>query len=105
MYDYAHPLEDAHEHVTHSLCTLEFEAHRPLYDWVIDNCPVPARPRQIEFAKLLLTYTLISKRNLLRLVKEGVVDGWDDPRMPTLAALRRRGFRPKPSASFAVRSG
>jgi glutaminyl-tRNA synthetase len=105
MYDYAHPLEDAHEHVTHSLCTLEFEAHRPLYDWVIDNCPVPARPRQIEFAKLLLTYILISKRNLLRLVKEGVVDGWDDPRMPTLAALRRRGFPPEAIREFCRQIG
>ncbi|MFN0125669.1 MAG: glutamine--tRNA ligase/YqeY domain fusion protein [Verrucomicrobiales bacterium] len=92
MYDYAHPLEDAKELVTHSLCTLEFEDHRPLYDWVIENCPVPAKPRQIEFAKLQLTYILLSKRNLRRLVEDGVVDGWDDPRMPTLAALRRRGY-------------
>jgi glutaminyl-tRNA synthetase len=105
MYDYAHPLEDAHEHVTHSLCTLEFEAHRPLYDWVIEHCPVPARPRQIEFAKLSLTYTLMSKRNLLRLVKEGVVDGWDDPRMPTLAALRRRGFPPAAIREFCRQIG
>jgi len=100
MYDYAHPLEDAKELVTHSLCTLEFEAHRPLYDWVIENCPVPAKPRQIEFAKLQLTYTLISKRNLRRLVEEGVVSGWDDPRMPTLAALRRRGLPPEAIREF-----
>jgi glutaminyl-tRNA synthetase len=100
MYDYAHPLEDAKELITHSLCTLEFEAHRPLYDWVIDHCPVPAKPRQIEFAKLQLTYTLISKRNLRRLVEDGVVDGWDDPRMPTLAALRRRGYPPAAIRAF-----
>ncbi len=100
MYDYAHPLEDAKELVTHSLCTLEFEDHRPLYDWVVDNCPVPARPRQIEFAKLQLTYTLMSKRNLRRLVEEGVVAGWDDPRMPTLAALRRRGYPPEAIRAF-----
>ena len=105
MYDYAHPLEDAKELVTHSLCTLEFEAHRPLYDWVIENCPVPAKPRQIEFAKLQLTYTLISKRNLRRLVEEGVVDGWDDPRMPTLAALRRRGFPPEAIRAFCQMIG
>jgi glutaminyl-tRNA synthetase len=105
MYDYAHPLEDAKELVTHSLCTLEFEAHRPLYDWVIDHCPVPAKPRQIEFAKLQLTYTLMSKRNLRRLVEEGVVDGWDDPRMPTLAALRRRGFPPAAIRAFCHQIG
>jgi glutaminyl-tRNA synthetase len=105
MYDYAHPLEDAKEGVTHSLCTLEFEAHRPLYDWVIENCPVPAKPRQIEFAKLQLTYTLISKRNLRRLVGEGVVDGWDDPRMPTLAALRRRGYPPEAIRAFCQMIG
>jgi len=105
MYDYAHPLEDAKELVTHSLCTLEFEAHRPLYDWVIEHCPVPARPRQIEFAKLQLTYTLMSKRNLRRLVEEGVVDGWDDPRMPTLAALRRRGFPPAAIRAFCHQIG
>ena len=105
MYDFAHPLEDAKELVTHSLCTLEFEAHRPLYDWVIQNCPVPAQPRQIEFAKLQLTYTLMSKRNLRRLVEEGVVAGWDDPRMPTLAALRRRGFPPAAIREFCRQIG
>ena len=91
MYDFAHPLEDAYEHITHSLCTLEFENHRPLYDWVIENCPVPARPRQTEFARLNLTYTVMSKRKLLQLVQEGHVSGWDDPRMPTVSGMRRRG--------------
>ena len=105
MYDFAHPLEDAKEHVTHSLCTLEFEHHRPLYDWAVENCPVPARPRQIEFAKLQLTYTLMSKRNLLRLVKDGIVDGWDDPRMPTLAGIRRRGFLPESIRTFCKKIG
>ena len=92
MYDFAHPLEDAYEHVTHSLCTLEFEIHRPFYDWVIEHCPVPAKPRQIEFSRLNFTYTVMSKRKLLLLVKEGHVAGWDDPRMPTLSGARRRGF-------------
>ncbi|QJE97378.1 glutamine--tRNA ligase/YqeY domain fusion protein [Luteolibacter luteus] len=92
MYDFAHPLEDAHEHITHSLCTLEFEIHRPFYDWVIENCPVPAKPRQIEFSRLNFTYTVMSKRKLLTLVKEGHVAGWDDPRMPTLSGARRRGI-------------
>jgi glutaminyl-tRNA synthetase len=91
-YDFAHGQSDAIEGVTHSLCTLEFESHRPLYDWLIDNLPVPSRPRQYEFARLNLTHTVLSKRVLLRLVTEGVVRGWDDPRMPTLAGLRRRGF-------------
>jgi glutaminyl-tRNA synthetase len=91
-YDFAHGQSDAIEGVTHSLCTLEFEAHRPLYDWLIENLPVPSRPRQIEFARLNLTYTVMSKRFLLRLVTEGRVRGWDDPRMPTISALRRRGF-------------
>lgn len=95
MYDFAHPLEDAKEGITHSLCTLEFEDHRPLYDWVINNCPVPARPRQIEFSKLQLSHTVMSKRHLRRLVEEGIVAGWDDPRMPTLAGLRRRGVPPE----------
>lgn len=95
MYDFAHPLEDAFEEVTHSLCTLEFEDHRPLYDWVVQNCPVFAVPRQIEFAKLNLTYTVLSKRNLLRLVSEELVSGWDDPRMPTISGLRRRGVPPE----------
>jgi glutaminyl-tRNA synthetase len=105
MYDYAHPLSDAIEHITHSLCTLEFEDHRPLYDWLIENVPVPARPRQYEFARLNLNYTVMSKRKLLRLVSEGHVDGWDDPRMPTIAGLRRRGFTPASIRNFADRVG
>jgi glutaminyl-tRNA synthetase len=105
MYDYAHPLSDAIEHVTHSLCTLEFEDHRPLYDWLIENVPVPSRPRQIEFARLNLNYTVMSKRKLLRLVEEGRVRGWDDPRMPTLAGLRRRGYTPASIRNFAERVG
>jgi glutaminyl-tRNA synthetase len=105
MYDYAHPLEDAYELVTHSLCTLEFEHHRPLYDWVIENCPVPARPRQIEFARLNLTYTVMSKRKLRELVVEGRVAGWDDPRMPTLAGLRRRGITPQSIRDFCKKIG
>ncbi|MDP0489899.1 MAG: glutamine--tRNA ligase/YqeY domain fusion protein [Verrucomicrobiota bacterium JB023] len=95
MYDFAHPLEDAKEHITHSLCTLEFEDHRPLYDWVVANCPVPAVPRQIEFSRLNFTYTVMSKRKLLELVNQGVVEGWDDPRMPTLSGARRRGIPPE----------
>ena len=94
-YDYAHPLSDAIEGITHSLCTLEFEDHRPLYDWLIENLPVPARPHQYEFARLNLNYTVMSKRKLLRLVEEGHVRGWDDPRMPTIAGLRRRGYTPE----------
>jgi len=105
MYDYAHPLSDAIEHITHSLCTLEFEDHRPLYDWLIDNLPVPARPRQYEFARLNLNYTVVSKRKLLRLVEEGHVRGWDDPRMPTIAGLRRRGYTPASIRNFADRVG
>jgi glutaminyl-tRNA synthetase len=105
MYDYAHPLSDAIEYITHSLCTLEFEDHRPLYDWLIENVPVPARPRQYEFARLNLNYTVMSKRKLLRLVSEGHVDGWDDPRMPTIAGLRRRGFTPASIRNFADRVG
>ncbi len=105
MYDFAHPLEDAVEHVTHSLCTLEFENHRPLYDWVIENCPVPSRPRQIEFARLNLTYTVMSKRKLLQLVKEGHVAGWDDPRLPTISGLRRRGYPPEAIRHFCKRIG
>lgn len=92
MYDFAHPLEDAKELITHSLCTLEFEDHRPLYDWVVEHCPVPARPRQIEFSRLNFTYTVMSKRKLLELVNEGVVSGWDDPRLPTISGARRRGI-------------
>ncbi len=92
MYDFAHGQSDAIEGITHSLCSLEFEIHRPLYDWFIDNLPVPSKPRQIEFARLNITYTVLSKRVLLRLVNEGYVRGWNDPRMPTIAGLRRRGF-------------
>jgi glutaminyl-tRNA synthetase len=105
MYDMAHPPSDAIEHVTHSLCTLEFEDHRPLYDWLIENLPVPSRPRQIEFARLNLNYTVMSKRKLLRLVEERRVSGWDDPRMPTLAAMRRRGYTPAAIRNFADRIG
>lgn len=105
MYDFAHPLEDALEHITHSLCTLEFENHRPLYDWFIDNCPVPSKPRQIEFARLNLTYTVMSKRKLLQLVQEGRVDGWDDPRLPTISGLRRRGYPAAAIRQFCKRIG
>ena len=94
MYDFTHGQSDAIEGITHSLCSLEFENHRPLYDWFIDNLPVPTKPRQIEFAKMLFNYTVLSKRNLGRLVKEGFVTGWDDPRMPTISGLRRRGVTP-----------
>jgi len=100
MYDFAHCLEDAYEHVTHSLCTLEFDNNRALYDWVLDNADPPSRPEQTEFARLSLGYTVVSKRNLLRLVEEGHVAGWDDPRMPTLAGLRRRGVRPEAIRAF-----
>jgi glutaminyl-tRNA synthetase len=100
-YDYAHGQSDAIEGITHSLCTLEFEDHRPLYEWFIDNLPVPSRPRQIEFARLNLTYTVLSKRFLLRLVNEKRVRGWDDPRMPTLSGVRRRGFPPEALRTFA----
>jgi glutaminyl-tRNA synthetase len=105
MYDYAHPLSDAFEGITHSICTLEFEDHRPFYDWVVKNCPTGANPRQIEFARLNLTYTVLSKRKLLLLVEEGHVGGWDDPRMPTLSGLRRRGFTPEAIRSFCERIG
>ena len=105
MYDYAHPLSDAFEGITHSICTLEFEDHRPFYDWVVENCPTGARPRQIEFARLNLTYTVLSKRKLLVLVQEGHVTGWDDPRMPTLTGLRRRGFTPEAIRAFCERIG
>ncbi len=94
MYDFTQCLSDALEHVTHSLCSLEFEDHRPLYDWFIDNLETPSRPRQYEFARLNLEYTVLSKRKLIELVDDGYVDGWDDPRMPTLSGLRRRGFTP-----------
>ena len=105
LYDFAHPLEDALEHITHSLCTLEFENHRPLYDWFIQNCPVPSKPRQIEFARLGLTYTVMSKRKLLQLVQEGHVGGWDDPRLPTLSGLRRRGYPAAAVVHFCKRVG
>jgi len=105
MYDFAHPLEDALEHITHSLCTLEFENHRPLYDWFIENCPVPSKPRQIEFARLNLTYTVMSKRKLLQLVQENHVSGWDDPRLPTISGLRRRGYTPEAVRNFCKRVG
>jgi glutaminyl-tRNA synthetase len=105
MYDFAHPPSDAIEHVTHSLCTLEFEDHRPLYDWLIENLPVPARPRQIEFARLNLTYTVMSKRRFLELVQERHVSGWDDPRMPTLVGMRRRGYTPEAIRAFCDRIG
>ncbi len=105
MYDFAHPIEDALEGITHSLCSLEFEAHRPLYDWVIENCPVPCKPRQIEFARLGITHTVLSKRKLRNMVETGLVDGWDDPRMPTLCGLRRRGYTPASIHNFHSRNG
>ncbi|HEX6851719.1 MAG TPA: glutamine--tRNA ligase/YqeY domain fusion protein [Candidatus Polarisedimenticolaceae bacterium] len=105
MYDYAHPLSDAIEGITHSICTLEFEAHRPLYDWLIDNVATKARPQQIEFARLNLTYTMMSKRKLLQLVEEGHVTGWDDPRMPTISGMRRRGYTPEAIRAFCERIG
>ncbi len=104
-YDFAHGQSDAIEGVTHSLCTLEFENHRPLYDWLIEHLPVPSRPHQYEFARLNLTHTVLSKRVLKRLVDEGHVRGWDDPRMPTLAGLRRRGFPPEGIRDFATMIG
>ena len=100
MYDYAHPISDALEGITHSICTLEFEDHRPLYDWTLDNLPVPYRPYQYEFARLNLTYTVMSKRKLLKLVQEDRVAGWDDPRMPTLSGMRRRGYTPEAIRKF-----
>ena len=102
-YDFAHGQSDAIEHITHSLCTLEFEDHRPLYDWLIEHLPVPARPRQYEFSRLNLTFTVLSKRHLTRLVQEGHVAGWDDPRMPTLSGLRRRGVPPEAIRDFIGR--
>ena len=105
MYDFAHPIEDAMEHITHSLCTLEFEDHRPLYDWVIENCSVPSKPRQIEFARLGINYTVMSKRKLRQLVEENRVSGWDDPRMPTICGLRRRGYTPEAIRAFSERNG
>ncbi len=105
LYDFAHALSDAEEHITHSLCTLEFENNRELYDWFIAKLDTPSNPRQIEYARLELTRTLMSKRKLLELVEEGVVSGWDDPRMPTIAGLRRRGYRPEAIRTFAERVG
>ena len=105
MYDMAHPPSDAIEQITHSLCTLEFEDHRPLYDWLIENLPVPSRPRQIEFARLNLTYTVMSKRKLLQLVQDNRVSGWDDPRMPTIVGMRRRGYTPEAIREFCDRIG
>ena len=105
MYDFAHPPSDAIEEITHSLCTLEFEDHRPLYDWLVEHLPVAARPRQIEFARLNLTYTVMSKRRLLTLVEEGIVSGWDDPRMPTIVGMRRRGYTPEAIRTFCDRIG
>src|SRR5829696_5771433 len=104
-YDYAHGQSDAIEHITHSICTLEFEDHRPLYDWFIENLPVPSRPRQYEFARLNITYTVLSKRVLTLLVRDGHVSGWDGPRMPTLAGLRRRGVPPAALREFVKRVG
>ncbi len=105
MYDFAHPLEDAKEHITHSLCSLEFENHRPLYDWVVDHCPVPSKPRQIEFARLNIGYTVMSKRKFIQLVEEKHVGGWDDPRMSTLSGMRRRGYPPEAIRAFVDRVG
>ena len=105
MYDFAHPIEDAMECITHSLCSLEFEAHRPLYDWVVENCDLPSKPRQIEFARLGINYTVMSKRKLRQLVEERKVSGWDDPRMPTLCGLRRRGYTPASIRNFCERIG
>ena len=105
MYDFAHPIQDALEGITHSLCSLEFEAHRPLYNWVIDHCELPARPRQIEFARLGIDHTVMSKRKLRRLVEEHYVSGWDDPRMPTLCGLRRRGYTAASIRNFCERIG
>jgi len=104
-YDFAHGQSDAIEHITHSLCTLEFEDHRPLYDWLIEHLPVPSRPHQIEFSRLNLDFTVLSKRKLTRLVDEGHVDGWDDPRMPTIAGIRRRGFTPESIRNFCNEIG
>ncbi len=105
MYDFAHPLEDAIEGITHSICTLEFEDHRPLYDWVVEACEMESTPRQIEFARLNITNTVMSKRKLKALVDEGIADGWDDPRMPTIAGLRRRGYTPESIRNFCREIG
>ena len=105
MYDFAHPIQDALEGITHSLCSLEFENHRPLYNWVVENVSVPHHPRQIEFARLGIDHTVLSKRKLRALVENGYVSGWDDPRMPTLCGLRRRGYTPKSIRNFCDRVG
>ena len=105
MYDYAHPLSDAIENITHSVCTLEFEDHRPLYDWVLQDWDMPIKPKQIEFARLNLTNTVMSKRKLRVLVEKGLVSGWDDPRMPTISGLRRRGYTPEAMRDFCERIG
>ena len=105
MYDYAHPIEDALEGITHSLCSLEFEDHRPLYDWVVNNMEIDSKPRQIEFARLNINNTVMSKRKLRQLVEEGFVDGWDDPRLPTIGGLRRRGYTPASIRNFCERIG
>jgi glutaminyl-tRNA synthetase len=105
MYDFTHPVSDALEGITHSICTLEFEDHRPLYDWVLDNVSVPCHPQQIEFSRLNLEYTVMSKRKLTELVAEGHVEGWDDPRMPTIAGIRRRGYTPASIRDFSSRIG
>ena len=105
MYDYTHPISDALEGITHSICTLEFEDHRPLYDWILDNISIDCHPRQYEFSRLNLQYTVMSKRKLTELVSEGFVEGWDDPRMPTIAGLRRRGFTPAALREFCARIG
>ena len=105
LYDFAHPIQDAVEGITHSLCSIEFENHRPLYDWVVENCDLPATPKQREFARLNVTNTVMSKRYLRSLVENGLVDGWDDPRMPTLCGLRRRGYTPTALIDFVRRAG
>ena len=105
MYDFAHPIEDAIEHITHSICTLEFEDHRPLYDWVVRECEFPQPPKQIEFAKLYLTNVITGKRYIKKLVQDGIVDGWDDPRLVSISALRRRGFTPESIQNFVELCG
>ena len=105
LYDFAHPIQDAIEGITHSLCSLEFENHRPLYEWVVNNIGIEVKPKQREFARLNVTYTVMSKRYLRQLVETGLVDGWDDPRMPTLCGLRRRGFTPASIFDFVERAG
>lgn len=105
MYDYAHPVEDAIERITHSVCTLEFEVHRPLYNWVLEEWPDEEKPKQIEFARLNITNMVMSKRKLRQLVEKKLVSGWDDPRMPTISGLRRRGYTPESIRDFCQRIG